>query len=288
MNVTAILEELGIDYATVGQSPHVTANYVGCDCGSCSPGSRKYKLGISLMTGYTSCWTCGPRRLPEVLVELSGASYAKVMALLGDLDGVSREKVVRGCLKIPRWVGPLMDRHKNYIVDRGIDLEQAERLWGLKGIGMEGRLKWRIWIPISENGVVRSWTTRTIGTKEPRYVAAGADEESVSAKDLLLGEEMVRGACIVVEGGFDAMRVGPGAVATCGLSYTKAQVMRIARVPVRAIVFDHSPEAQRRADELCSRLEALPGKTYRVDIDAADPGSASDREIEHLRRAFLE
>ena len=93
---------------------------------------------------------------------------------------------------------------------------------------------------------------------------------------------------VVVEGPFDAMRIGPGAVAVMGTGWSRAQLLAISKFPVRAVVFDSEPEAQERARRLCHDLSVFEGKTSRIQLDAADPGSASKAEITRLRKYFLE
>ncbi len=103
-------------------------------------------------------------------------------------------------------------------------------------------------------------------------------------KSLLFAMDLARHAVIVVEGPFDAMRIGPGAVATMGINYSQAQVNLIAAFPVRYVAADNEPNAQRMAVKLCQELEVFAGKTERICVDAKDPGSASDKELRLLRR----
>lgn len=287
MQITDILDTLGIEYRGGGSHSKVTANYTGIDCPYCSAGTGKFKLGYSNSTGYCTCWSCGPKNITHALAEITGKPYKQIRGMLKEV-GVSRYvDTPRNGLKLPPGLGPLLPQHKAYLKRRKIDPDTSERLWGLQGIGMDGRLKWRVFLPIHDNGKIASWTTRTIGKGNPRYVAADASEEAVSAKACLFGDRLARNAVLVVEGGMDAIRLGPGAVATMGMSYTKTQVNKIARYPTRAIIFDHSVSAQKRAIRLCSALESMPGKTYRIEIDSDDPGEATDKEINLIRRTVL-
>ena len=267
----------------------MTDGFVGVDCPKCSPGAGKYKLGINLAWGGASCWTCGKQSTARALADLSGRPLGAVLKLL---EGVVRERAVervRTGLVLPPGLGPLLEAHREYLRDeRGIDPDVAERLWGVKGLGIAGRLSWRVWVPVHDGDKVASWTTRSIGKTGRRYINAKPTEEAVAAKSLLLGERLCRHAAIVVEGPFDALRIGPGAVSIMGVGFTKEQVARIARFPTRAVVFDSEPAAQRRARELCEALAVLPGRTTRVEIDAPDPGSADAREVRRLRKCLLD
>ncbi len=285
-SILEVLEELGIEYREHGDHHHVSQNWIGFDCPFCSPSSGKFRMGYKLSTGFVNCWSCGSHPLASALHESSGRPYQAIRDLLQGITSSSFRERVRGNLVIPAGLGPLLHPHRKYLRDRGLDPEVLEKLWGLQGYGIHGKLPWRIFIPVHLNGEVVSWTTRSIGTKEPRYLNAKPNEEKFSAKTMLFGEDFARHAVIVVEGPLDAMRVGPGAVAVMGVSYSHAQMIRISKYPIRAVCFDK--DAQGRARTLVDDLKVLPGNTYRVVLDSKDPGSATDTEITRLRKEFLE
>jgi hypothetical protein len=179
--------------------------------------------------------------------------------------------------------------HAAYLRGRGFDPDHIQNLWKIRCIGPGFRLAWRIFIPILYGGEPVSWTTRTIGDRNPRrYIGAKPHEEAVPAKSLLYGEDFARHAVVVTEGPTKAWAVGPGAVAVMGTGYTRAQVRRIAKYPVRAILFDGEPVAQRVAAKLVNELECFPGVTANVRLESASQADRADRaEIRELRRRFL-
>jgi DNA primase len=121
-----------------------------------------------------------------------------------------------------------------------------------------------------------------------RYVSARPDQELTPHKSLLYGEDYTRHAVVICEGPTDAWRIGPGAVATMGLSVTLSQVYRMSRFPVRVICFDNESEARRRADRLAKQLQPLPGETYVAWIETGkDVAEADPAEVVELRRRFL-
>jgi DNA primase len=127
-----------------------------------------------------------------------------------------------------------------------------------------------------------------VGSKGLRYINANPREEAVPAKDLLFGQDLARHAIVVVEGPFDAFRIGPGAVATMGLSYSREQLFKMSQYPVRVICFDQEDKAQQRARGLANDLLPFPGKTSVVVPQSADPGDMSEEEVREIRRTFLE
>jgi DNA primase len=92
-----------------------------------------------------------------------------------------------------------------------------------------------------------------------------------------------------VEGPLDVWRIGPGAVCTCGTAFTRTQLARAVRFPVRAVCYDNEPTAQRRARKLVKQLEVFPGKTMLIQLESGkDPGSADESELCEMRRKILQ
>jgi hypothetical protein len=289
MDTVKILQELRIEFRRSGEHHHVTNNFIGIDCPFCSPGSHKFKLGIGRNCYTCTCWSCGKRSLVDALVESSSQPWQTVRKLLGEFtDNAPVEVRPAGKLVIPEGVGPLLPAHREYLRERGFRPKTLRLLWGVQGIGIAPKYSWRLWIPIHAGGKVVSWTTRGLADHGQRYVTAPKECEAVSSKSVVFGADLARHGVIICEGPFDAMRIGPGGVATLGTAFTQAQVERLSRFPVRAIVFDSEPEAQRQATRLADALAVHPGRTVRVELDAADPGSAGPKEIRRLREEFLE
>lgn len=289
MFLTDILDELGVDYKRAGESPHVTGNWVGIVCPWCGEGTGKYGLG--LQHTYGSCWKCGSHSLNDVLFALTG-SWPKTKEYLGQLSHdpaiqSSFSKPV-GRLQLPAGLGDLKPCHKRYLRGRGHDPSHLSGFWGVRGIGLSVRLSWRVFLPVMLNGRIVSWTTRSLVDEGTRYINAKPEQEAAPIKSLLFGQDHLRHAAIVVEGAFDVYNLGPGAVATMGVGYSKAQFSLLTKVPLRVIAFDSENMAQERARKLCDDLSPYPGRTVRVQLDAADPGSASKREVQKLREEFLE
>lgn len=293
MTFPELLAQWGVRYAEGGSHHHVRPGWVGFDCPRCSPQSGTFRGGWHLRGGYAFCWKCGRLDTLEVLGALGRIGEPEARRLLRELGvGAKRgetraEPAVEGVFRPPPHLGPLLPAHLAYCESRGLG-EKARVLWGLRGIGPRGDLRWRIWIPIRDGaGRDASWTTRSIVAREPmRYVSAPAASERWSHKSLLFGEEFVRGEAIcAVEGPFDAMRVGPGAVACCGVAYTEAQLLRLSRYRVRGICFD--ADAGERARALAAQLEPFPGETILLTLDSAkDPAAASEKEVKQIRRVL--
>lgn len=284
MSIVELLQEHGIDFIPSGQHRHVRPGWIGIRCCPFC-GSQNYHLGINIERAFTSCWRCGSHRLWETLKEL-GIPISEIKGITFATPSLKPKTKYK--LQVPASVGPLEKAHRDYLRSRGFNASEIEQLWGIKGIGLAYELRWRIWIPVHHHGEVVSWTTRTIGDQQPRYISASPEEEALSIKSILYGSDLARHACIVTEGPLDTWAIGPGGVALCGLQATGAQLLAIAEFPVRVLLLDSEPAAQKRARLLADRLEPLPGRTIVAVLDTGkDAASADRREIRKLRMQFL-
>lgn len=290
MNLADLLDHFRIPYRRAGQSPHVTGDWYGLVCPWCDFGKGNFGLGIKPGRRFASCWVCGSHSLAEVIQKYTDAPWKEI---LGKLDNLSYLPIAaprpQGTLKLPKGVGPLQPVHRKYLRGRKYDPDHIEQFWHVGGIGLASRLAWRLFIPIELEGKTVSWTTRAVGDvpHSQRYRTAKPEEEAIPAKSLLYGGDHVRHAVIVTEGPTSAWRLGPGAVATLGVGYTLAQLELLSRFPIRAICFDHELKAQKRAQQLCNDLAVFDGETYIVNLDSADPGTASRKEVRVLRRTIF-
>jgi hypothetical protein len=289
MTVLELLREHGVP--TVDRHRHVTTGWQGVECPLCSPNSGKFKLGYRPGSRYFTCWTCGYQKLYDTLSLITGLTYKELRSKLTGLDDPTPAHVkARGFLKPPGPLQTLSGVHRRYLASRGLDAANAVLRYGIQGLGLAGKFSWRLYIPVVLDGRVVSWTTRAISDDcAVRYVSASPDREEVSHKTLLFGEDFCRDTVIVCEGPMDAMRIGPGSVATFGVNVSPDQVERISRYPARVVLFDSEVKAQRAAKRLVRNLSGFPGTTVRVCMESSkDPGGASEEEIRDLRNKFLE
>ena len=286
MKFEDILQEHNIPFLTEGHH-HSREGWINIDCPFCGKGTSGYHMGYNISYGYVNCWRCGNHPLIDVVVELTGLTLGQCKKLLSEISvkKIKIDKKPRGKLVIPNNVEYLQQAHHNYLIKRRYKPLDLIKLWGVKGIGLSGRLGWRIFIPIHYHGELVSWTTRTISTdpKVTRYISASAEEEILNHKHLLYGEDFVRDIVIVFEGCFDVWKIGYGAVATMGTGYSKEQVLKLTRFKKRFICFDNEREAQQRAKKLCGLLSLYPGTTSNIQLDSKDAGSAGDKEIKKLK-----
>ncbi len=288
-----LLTQLGIPFRQVGEHKNVRQGYVGVDCPRCGPGSERFHCGINLEGKFASCWQCGRIRLGDLLMELTRESWPIVLGWIESLRGqstvVSATVDISGQYKFPGTLQPLSDPYKRYLRSaRGFDPQEIIDRWKVQATGPVGQYSWRLFLPIRMDGVPVSWTTRHIGNHSLRYISAKPSQESVPHKNLLYGEDFARHAIVICEGPIDAWAIGPGGVATMGLTWTPAQLLRMTRYSVRAVCFDSTVAAQRRARKLATILSGYPGETTMVEIESGEDAAAADLdEIGEIRKMFL-
>lgn len=282
MNVVEALQNKGIRIKTEGHE-HCRLGWVQLDCPYCSPDTGRFRLGIDIKSLRCNCWACGPHPVFQVL------SLLQVPTKGLELARTRRKERPPGKLILPKGVEEMSRRHRRYLSERGFDPDEISERWGVRGIGLCSRLKWRLFIPIHRDSEVVSWTTRSLSNShDRRYVSASPSEEAVPHKSLLYGEQLCGHAIIICEGPTDVWRIGPGAVCTFGTSFTTAQVNRMVEHPTRVICYDNEAAAQRQARRLMDTLCGFRGATINVMLtEAKDPGSASRKTIKRLRSMLL-
>jgi DNA primase len=112
--------------------------------------------------------------------------------------------------------------------------------------------------------------------------------EVIHHKHILYNLDTVKSSMIIVEGIFDVWRIGDGAVASFGITYTLEQIILITLIkPSRVfIMFDSEPQAQRNAEKLGSALSSLGMKTEVITPSHGDPCDLTDSEVLSLRKEF--
>jgi hypothetical protein len=208
---------------------------------------------------------------------------AWAMLLKGRQPAGGLTKKARGRLKLPTGCGPLLPAHKAYLTKRGFDPQELEEVWGLMGTGAASNRPWSLVFPVKEDFETVSFFTRKLHDRGTRYLSAKPEDEAVSAKELLFGEDFAVNAVCVCEGAFDVIRIGPGAVATMGLSVSSSQVRRLTRYHRVVVCFDSDDDAQRRAEILCGRVGTFGVEVINVTVSGKDACVSPESEIEEIR-----
>ena len=280
-----------VPYWTEGKN--VTAGWVNIQCPFC--GDHSNHGGFNLDEGYYNCWKCGWHALDEVIKEVTDEPWFRVYQILDEYSHpiiAVKTKVVRPeQVVLPPETGALRERHRQYLIRRGFDPDELEKEYDLRGTGHIGRYAFRIIIPIYYNGQLVSYEGRDItGMQDQRYKACALSDEVVPRKNILYNIDHVPGrVAVVCEGVTDVWRMGRGAVATFGISYTQAQVNLILKRFERVVIlYDMGDDAQIQADRLAWQISAGGRESIIYELDGVDdPASMSDQDARKLMKEIL-
>ena len=296
MNILTLLESRGIEVHradTIRRDKHIsrTGEWVQMVCPLC--GTDHLWLGYNVEKHYFNCFNHGYS--PVSVLLRAWFPRENIRLLLDSLDSPIPTKKKKaeygGIYDPPKPLYSIMrvKRHREYIESRGLDPKEVNDKWGVRAIALDGEWRYqsRLFFPVcDERGFAVSWLTRTIDPNdEYRYLTAPKDREFAPIKDFLFGEQFCKYSepIIVCEGVFDAMRIGRNAVATMGKKITDAQIARIAKYRERAILLDNEKDTQEQATKIAiEQLSAYPGITHKINLDAPDPATASDKEVAEL------
>jgi hypothetical protein len=285
-DVVSYLQSRNIPYASSGDN--VSSGWIGINCLFCIDHSDH--LGINLHTKAFNCYKCGETGSALKLVKaVEGiSSTAEAFRVMEQFVGgafVPRERHYQSKVIFPIGSSknfPMM--HSEFLRGRGYDPKEVIKKYDLLACGPIGQFKHRIIIPIFANKRIQSFVGRDVTRKSSSpYVNSSENVSVKDAKHCLYNIDNVLGsAVIVVEGIFDAWRIGDGAVATFGTRYTHEQLLLLRGMKRVFIMFDSDaiPLAYKMAHDLSSLVKNIEV----LELDEGDPDKMSESEVKSLRK----
>ena len=286
LDLEKMLITYGVPILTSGDI-HCSEGWIQIQCPYCNDG--KYHLGWNIMSQQFNCYACGhhPKWPTIALLVRKPLHYIRSHSDQFLLDGAKEIQVkieVADECKLPSGTGKLKDIHKRYLQKRNFCPEQMEEMYNIKGTHRLSKIGSRIVLPIYWDGILVSWTARSVTEAEPRYLKCPKSKEAYPSRSVLYGWEKVKGKAVVVEGIFDSIRLGPGAVATMGLGFSQEHTRLLSTLNKVYILFDNDKPARRRSMDMASRLSSLTDVEI-VELDSvADPAELSDKEADQIMK----
>jgi hypothetical protein len=286
MSLTELCQDIGLPVRTSGHH-HTREGWIQLHCPFCGGGKSGFDLGYNVTFTTMNCWRCGKHTLWDFLKLVSPNKPPKQLMVDYGLTLRERVKVKAPATKTKPFpeTQPLTTIARKYLLDRGFNAEHVSSLWGVQSTTILGRERHRLWIPVKQNGSTVSFTTRSIGKAEPKYLNALPVQEFVPLKHTLYGESMVTTPFVwVCEGPTDVWRIGPPAVATFGTQITNEQILRLAAYPAVALLLDNDL-AGVKATMMLRRCLPLLGVTVfdGLRLGVKDPGELSPTDVEEIR-----
>lgn len=292
-------EDYNIMMTTEGK--HSRSGWIQISCPFCVGGKNKGHLGYNERDSYFNCWKCGYHFPDAVIKELLNCPDGECKRIIDEYKtmrprgrttpplSTSKQSNPSRLLKLPLGCTFLTEQHKRYLVGRNFNPNKLAKSWNLKGTGPVGDYKFRIIAPIYFNRRLVSYVGRDItGKSDLRYMACDKEKEIIHAKRILYGydEARARGnSIIVVEGITDVWRLGGGAVATFGITFTPEQVNLMLKFRRVFVAFDSAdPQAERQGQKLANAVSAFNTGVYMVDTGTDDPAKLSQEDADTLMK----
>ena len=290
-NIHSALNDLGVWYTTEGKN--ISENWTGISCPFC--GDNSQHCGISPQGYSFSCWVCGESgSIKKLLKQLHGGSWQDIRKLFDAYNSalfvnediqnslVTKVEWPEGCTtKLPKI-------HKEYLKSRGFNPNYLQSIFDIRAVHRTGDWKYRIIIPMYLNGVLVSYIGRDVtGESGLRYMNLKRKFSIIPVKKCLYNVDSIDNFAIVCEGVTDSWRFGFHSVATLGLQFTSMQVKQLAKLEHVFILYDTGRKETNRAEQLGESLAMAGGTVDIVSIEAADPGSLTQKEADEIKRELI-
>lgn len=296
-NAIDFCDDYNIEYASSGK--HFRQGWTNIQCPFCG-GSTGYHLGINTSNGYANCYKCGGYNMFKVISTILKTSTYETKQILKKYSGGSRiissKKETRNIpseLVFPSDIKPITQAARDYLIDRNFNPDQIASTWGILSTPHWGFYRNRILAPIYQHDKLVSFQTRDItGTQPQKYLACFQNDELIPHQQCVYGFDLALGrkTCIVVEGITDVWRLGPGAIGTFGIGFTRHQARLIADNFERVhILYDSEIQAQEKAEELGFLISSgfkNPVEVINLSFTAEgkDPGDLSQDDADEIMK----
>ena len=272
------------------ESSNVSQGWVGLRCPFCSDSSDH--LGFNEQSGAFSCWHCGAHSPLDTIEALLSISRGEAITVYrqylkeGASHYIARKKATADRIILPgKDFSPV---ERRYLEKRMFTGDQIE-FYDMRSGGIMGLWQYRIVFPIYYNGMVVSATGRSLFDVKPKYYTLPPEKELIRHKDIFFGLDYVPGkAAAIVEGPVDAMRGGPGFIASFGVNLTDEQLTLCSFFDTLYMVRD-ADDAGENSTEQAYRLAALYGNRISIEVidinnGHKDLGETPEDQLVELRK----
>jgi hypothetical protein len=226
-----------------GEEYEVRAGQFKVNCFRPGCGDTTGNLEVNLEKGIFHCWKCNySGNIRQLLKDYIGKAveideYVSAEELSKMQTGFDEEEIKqeKGHVNLPKEFVPLWgDRELSFVGHRALkyvlgrmDKEDIEKhRIGYCGLGY---YKWRIIIPVIENGEILYFAARVFLGQGERYRNPKKEDCGVGSEEVIFNIDSVRELkrCVINEGVFDAIKVGADGVALFGKHISDKQVNKL-------------------------------------------------------------
>ena len=291
------LKDNHLHYAKPGDR-HYRQGWINIPCPMCKRPNGNH-LGYSIKQGYFFCWSCGRHKITNIIAVISRCSPSESLRVLYEYQGMGPSRSQSQALKkrsvacrLPENTRPIEknDKAYNYITKtRNLPKSDID-LWDIRKTGPVGKYKYRLVMPFYHNGGIVTYQTRDYTDKQSiPYLSCPKEQAVLDVKETLYGYDLAQDydTLIIVEGVFDAINIGPGAVATCGTSWKDEQFILMKEWNKHCIFFDPNERgALKEAKRLKASLELFSDHVDIIKPEGidCDPGALPKEYVKELRK----
>lgn len=284
---------------------NVSHGWIGLQCIYCS--DQHNHLGINLGYMNYSCWLCGAKGgIVQLIMDIEGFTYNQAHDRINEFQELypSEVSTKEHLEDLGRDQDILPEGHTDELTQGQVDYLRSRRFspwdlittWGIKTAPIFGRWAYRIIIPVALGGKPMSFIGLDhTGRQKVKYKAASTEESIRPTSQLIYGwDQIPRGpsgiaqpkSILITEGVTDCWRMGPGTVATLGMSVSTTQIkgLMVLNAERYFIMFDGEDLATSLAHKLGQALR-MGGKNVEViELNSGDPAELPDSEAETIRK----
>lgn len=298
---------MAIDFRRIFTDAHIpkrddiNRGWINVNCPFCTnPLDTHFNGGFNYSSPRYNCWRCGGHSYYDALSKLLNIPIGQVSQLLKDYTYIAPEAEIKRVaqaehLDLPGF--PLNDNEKEYLINRGFDINYVQSKFHLRGGGIAGDWAYRILLPIYYKNVLVSWTGRSILPKEvlkqyriPRYKNLSIEQSVIAPKDVFFNlDNSTKEYVILVEGPFDVVKMGDNCICSLGTSVIPEQILFLKEKYKKVFVcFDNEYEAQNKARHVGKNLASVGVDVEVVNICAPfnrnDPGELTYEEVNIIKK----
>lgn len=306
MNFQKLFNDYKIPY-----SLKVNRGWVNSNCPYCDTKIDSFNMGFNPSGDYCTCWKCGGNDLNRTLSLLLGIPRTELPSVLSQYEGrsgllqeLNKKTAKAKHLELPNQ--GFTPAERKYLLSRNFSPRFLHEKYGVVGGGIAGDWKYRIIIPLYYNGVLVSWTGRSILDKQtlkekkiPRYKNLSIEKSIYASKDLFYNMDKSQGKSVILtEGCFDVIRLGDkdgnsdNVICSLGTQLTEAQVKLLSQHYEKIfIMFDNEPEAQEKARKFGMKIASMGIEVEIVnfyeDFGVNDGGECSQEQVDQIRKELF-
>lgn len=284
-DICKFLDDRNIRYFHSGNN--TSTGWISTNCIFCIDQSNH--LGINLSSKAFSCFKCAEKgNAVKLVCTIDGCDVKTAFQIIseyGDGTFVPREKHYQSKVKFPMGtVKILSDPALAFLESRRYDTQIVIDKYDLYSTGPSGDYKHRIIIPVFVKNRIVSFTGRDItGQSSIKYKNSSEQYSIRDVKQCLYNMDNVyRDKAVIVEGIFDAWRIGDGAVATFGTKYTREQLRLLKGLKQVFVMYDE--DASEISEKLAYDLAAFVPQIEVLKLSEGDPDDLEESDVRALRR----